>query len=123
MTRRGSTFRATLFFHAAGSFHEVLWRPAVDVYRTQGGWLVKFELPGVRLEDVTLRVGGRRLLLQGVRRDCLREAGCRHQSLEISYGRFERQVELPANLERAPLDTEYTLGMLIVHIRTEEGES
>ena len=28
------------------------WRPAADVYRVRDGWLVKFDLAGVRPEDV-----------------------------------------------------------------------
>ncbi|MBV9126219.1 MAG: Hsp20/alpha crystallin family protein, partial [Planctomycetes bacterium] len=59
----------TLFLPAAETFQEVPWRPAVDVYRTRQGWRVKFELAGVRPEDITLTVHGRRLTVQGVRRD------------------------------------------------------
>ena len=37
------------------------WRPNIDVYRTANGWLVKFELAGVRAEDIDLQVLGGRL--------------------------------------------------------------
>jgi HSP20 family protein len=37
--------------------------------------------------------------------------------MEIAYSRFERSVELPCNLDRADITTEYRDGMLLVRIR------
>ena len=39
--------------------------------------------------------------------------------MEISYSRFERSIDLPINLERCQVETEYRDGMLLVHILTE----
>src|SRR5438105_388960 len=96
------------------------WAPAADVYRTPHGWLVKFDLAGVRPEDVDLEASGCRLTLRGVRRDGTAEEGCRHYSMEISYSRFERSLDLPCCLDRATFHTRYRDGMLLVEIRTEE---
>ena len=108
---------ACLFLPGAGSFREVAWRPAADVYRTRAGWLAKFDLPGVLLEDIQVHVQGRCLSVRGVRRDWLIEEGCHYHSLEISYSSFERCLEFPMNLEQASLETEYQAGMLLVRIR------
>src|SRR5947199_10239291 len=86
------------------------WRPATDVYRTPDGWLVKFELAGVHPEDVELSVRGRALRVRGRRRDCCLEPGCRLVHLEIAYSRFERQVELPSDLDYARIPSEFRLG-------------
>lgn len=120
MSRHCGTLSARLFLQATEAFDVATCRPPADVYRTPAGWLVKFELAGVRLEDITLHLRGHCLTLTGERRDRLSEAGCRYQALEIAYGRFERTVELPEDLEQAPILTEYCAGMLLVHIRTEE---
>jgi HSP20 family protein len=109
-----------LFWPAAEAFHEVGWRPAVDIYRTRTGWLAKFDLAGVRPEDVRLQVRGPCLSIQGVRRDWLLEEGYCYHSLEITYSQFERQIEFPVNLERASITTEYQWGMLLVRIQPEE---
>ena len=37
------------------------WQPSADVYRTRDGWLVKFDLAGVKTEDVTVSMRGRRV--------------------------------------------------------------
>src|SRR4051812_47702929 len=80
---------------------EAPWRPPTDVLRTPEGWLVKFELAGVRPEDIDLEVLGRRMTLRGVRRDqCAPEGGVYYQ-MEIAYSRFERALELPCDLKRA----------------------
>jgi len=98
------------------------WRPAADVHRTPDGWTVKFELPGVRAEDIDLEAQGRELRLRGVRRDCAPPGARRVHQLEIAYGRFERVVVLPFDLYRADVTTSYRDGMLLVSIRTEGGE-
>jgi HSP20 family protein len=109
------------FFLPAGQyFQEVAWRPAADIYRIHRGWLAKFDLPGVRPEDIEVGVRHRRLSIQGVRRDWLEEEGLHHYSLEISYSPFERQIEFPESLEQAEIETEYRAGMLLVRILRKE---
>jgi len=99
-----------------------VWQPLVDVYRTGNGWLIKYELAGVRPEDVSLTVDGRYLTLRGTRRDrCIKE-GCCHYRMEISYSHFERTVELPEHLERARLTPEFVHGMLLVRVEKEDGQ-
>jgi HSP20 family protein len=108
-----------LFPPAVGTVPYVPWRPAADVYRTADGFFIKFELAGVRAEDIDLEVLGSRMTLRGTRRDCERQEGCRCYLMEISYSQFERTLDLPCNLERADISTSYRDGMLLVHIRTE----
>ena len=117
---RSHRCRSSCFFWpAAASFADVGWRPAADVYRTGAGWLVKFDLAGVRPEDIRLLVEGRTLRVQGIRRDYTLEEGSHYQRLEIAYSRFEREIEFPTSLEQGSITTEYEAGMLLVRIRTE----
>lgn len=92
------------------------WSPPVDVYHTPGGWLLKYELAGVRLEDLKLHVGRQNVTLSGVRRDWMLEEGCSYYSMEISYNRFERVVDLPSNLEGARIQLDYRDGILLARI-------
>jgi HSP20 family protein len=109
-----------LFLPAAEATPYLPWRPAADVYRTKDGFSIKFELAGVRAEDIDLEVLGPRMTLRGVRRDvCDHAESCRCYLMEISYNQFERSLELPCNLERADIATSFRDGMLLVHIRTE----
>jgi HSP20 family protein len=106
------------FLPATETFRRAAWRPATDVYRTREGWLVKFELAGVRPEDINLTVHGRCLTVRGVRRDCSAERDYCCYVMEITYDHFERTVELPCEVEAAPLAVDFHLGMLVVRIQT-----
>jgi HSP20 family protein len=95
-----------------------LWQPSADIYRTRDGWLLKFDLAGVRPEDVMVTVRGRRVSVSGVRRDLIVEEGCSYYSMEISYNRFERSLEMPADLENARVTLEARNGLLLVRMIT-----
>jgi HSP20 family protein len=109
----------SLFLPAAGELQRAAWQPSADVYQTRDGWLVKFDLAGVRPDDLTLTIEGRRLTVRGTRRDWSTEQDCCCYRMEISYSRFERTVELPGDLELARIATDYQYGMLLVRIQTE----
>jgi HSP20 family protein len=111
-----------LFLPAAKACRETRWSPPADVYRTPDGWLVKFDLAGVRPEDLHLAIGRHRLTVQGIRRDRCADACACHQRLEINYSQFERSIELPCNLETMRIAMEYRDGMLLVRVRDEEAQ-
>jgi HSP20 family protein len=107
------------FLPAVTAFAGAGWQPAADVYRTRAGWLVKFDLAGVRPEDIRVEIEGRSLRVQGVRRDWAVEESCCYQRLEIAYSEFARQIDFPTSLEEASISTEYQAGMLLVRIQTQ----
>ena len=98
------------------SARDLDWQPAADVYRTGKGWLIKFDLAGVRPEDVECLAARNQLTVRGVRRDCLLEEGCSHYRMEISYRRFERRIDIPGDLSSARITTEYRDGMLVIRV-------
>jgi HSP20 family protein len=99
------------------------WQPSADVYRTKDGWLVKFDLAGVHIADVSVTLRGRRLTISGIRRDSFLEEGSSYYSMEISYNHFERSLVLPANLEDARVTIAAREGLLLVRMITEGNEN
>jgi HSP20 family protein len=99
------------------------WAPSADVYRTKDGWLVKFDLAGVQIADVSVTLRGRRVIVSGVRRDSFFEEGSSYYSMEISYNRFERSLEMPANLEDARVTIVAREGLLLVRMITEGNQN
>ena len=97
------------------------WQPAVDIYRSRRGWLLKFDLAGVRVEDVEVLVEGCRVTVRGLRRDWVLEEGFWHYSMEIAYNRFERTVQLPCAVPDPRTQLDYRNGILTVRLDTEEG--
>lgn len=119
MTDEVRNMLKSLLMPTSEQCQRVDWRPAADVYSTRCGWLVKFDLAGVRPQEMEVLVRGQRLTVRGVRRDCTLEEGHRHHSLEISYNRFERTIELPCSLDAAQISTDYRDGMLFVYLQLE----
>jgi len=100
---------------------ETNWQPSVDIYKTPDGWVLKFDLAGVRLDDVTAHVSRNRVTVSGIRRDwMLEDSSCHHYSMEISYSRFERTIELPEDLSTAQFRLDYRDGILFVRILRRE---
>ncbi|MFO0809640.1 MAG: Hsp20/alpha crystallin family protein [Gemmataceae bacterium] len=113
------TVRFVSFFLTPAADASPEWRPPTDVYRVPGGWLVKMELAGVEPEDIELSSHSRALRVRGRRRDCCVEPDCRQLHMEIAYSRFDRQVELPINIELCRITSEFRHGMLLVRIERE----
>jgi len=97
------------------------WRPPADVYRTRDGWLVKFELAGVRPDEVKVELSGSHLRITGMRRDFAIREAAHSYSMEISYNRFERTLEFPEQLEPCATELDYRDGMLLVALRRRIG--
>jgi len=93
------------------------WSPGADVYRGAGVWLVKLDLAGVRPQDVSVNLRGRRLTVQGVRRDATCAEGFSHYQMEIAYSSFERRLDLPFDPDPDAVDMAYRDGMLMLRLR------
>jgi len=110
-------FMHSLF--STASYEPTAWQPRCDVYHSPRGWLLKFELAGVRPEDIQLTLAGSRLVLRGIRRDWTVEEGGNWYSMEIAYNRFERSIELPADIEHSDISSEFRDGMLLVCLKSD----
>lgn len=96
------------------------WQPRVDVFEDeQGNFFVRAELAGVRSEDVQVGFLPDRgvLVIRGVRREedlpTQGKIGC-HQ-LEIFYGDFQREVEVPrGDVDARSIRAQYKNGYLLV---------
>jgi len=92
------------------------WRPMADICRIRNGWLLKFDLAGVRMEDVLVEVRGCRVTVSGTRRDWTADEAGAYYSMEISYNRFERTVELPCQVDNPCISLESRDGILIIRL-------
>lgn len=105
-----------LFWPGSSTDQELAWKPRVDVYRTGQGWVLKLDLAGVDPEELGIEVTGSAVKISGARRDRYLRKGWRCHSMEISYNRFERVVDLPGALDKSTLKVECDQGMLLIHV-------
>ena len=101
-------------FSSRDSGHSAGWSPALDVYQDQDNLLVKAELPGMKKEGITLSIHDGLLTLAGER---LQEKAHDEKSSlrkERFFGRFERTVTLPAQVDGTRVTASYEDGILTV---------
>ena len=91
--------------------------PHVDVYYCgkPPRAIVKVELAGIEVDDVTLEIRGRQLAIQGERR-AQESEGRLYQQVEIPHGPFRRVVELGADVVADEATANYEDGVLRVEI-------
>lgn len=92
------------------------WAPAVDVQETDGEYLVKADLPAVKKDDVHVEIQDGMLCVTGERKQEKEEKGTRFHRVERAYGKFERRVALPADVDAAKVAAEFKEGVLQVHL-------
>jgi HSP20 family protein len=97
-----------------------LWCPAADIYRRDGVWIVKFELAGIRPDEVEIIIDGPVLTISGCRRDSFFGEGISYHQLEITYSRFERTLRFPCSIDNVKIKRDYRDGLLILILESEE---
>lgn len=83
------------YFGLVGSDTYARWEPPVDVYETQHGLLIVVALPGIALEDVSLFVDAKGVIVETRRVPVAAKSCTRIQRMEIPYGTYERRIDLP----------------------------
>ncbi len=92
------------------------YSPACDVSETEDHYVLNFDLPGVRKEDLQIEVKENSLLVSGERRreTKLEEDGVlRH---ERGFGKFQRVFKLPVTVDTEHIEAQYEDGVLSVAI-------
>jgi HSP20 family protein len=92
------------------------WQPSADVFETADEVIVRFEVAGVRGEDLRVNVEGTVLRLRGVRRTPRSAAIDRLQQMEISFGPFEREIGIQAVFDSEAVRARLEDGFLEVRI-------
>jgi HSP20 family protein len=92
------------------------WTPMVDIQETEKEYLVKAELPEVKLEDVKVTVENGVLAIQGERRQEKEEKNKKFHRVERSYGTFLRTFAVPLDAEENKVAADFKDGILRVHL-------
>jgi len=90
------------------------WLPNADVYETDEQLVVKFEIPGVTLQEVTLAISGHNLVLRGEKRRSEPDSNARFHCMERAYGKFKRVVHIASPVNTHQARTELHEGVLKV---------
>ena len=96
------------------------WNPSVDLYETGDFFLLEADLPGVKLEDVTVEVENGDLVLRGGRALEQTDTHGHFHTMERSSGHFMRRMKLPESVDATLIKAEFCDGVLHVVIPKEK---
>jgi HSP20 family protein len=92
------------------------WIPPIDLFEGDTGYVLYVDLPGLAREDVRLEMKGNALALSGSRPY---ERGEDPESVfrfERPHGAFNREIELPANIDEEKIEAQLADGVLIIRL-------
>lgn len=90
--------------------------PALDVSETDEAVVVKAEMPGIPVEDISISLIGDVLTLSGEKKDEKEEKGENCSRIERSFGSFSRSIQLPPYISADKVDASVKDGILTISI-------
>lgn len=100
----------------SGSSASGHWTPNTDVYQTDTGLVIKVELAGMKSDNLEITVEGSHLRIAGNRPDGCRAPKCSFLVMEISYGPFQTDIDLPPGYDLSQAKAVYMNGFLRIDV-------
>ena len=111
-------------FHERGlDIEEGFFTPSFDLIETDGNYIVKTELAGVDEKDIKVTLSDNILKIEGKREDRDEKKNKKYHRVEVSYGRFERSLELPENVNKDSVVAKFKNGLLEVTVNKKESDT
>ena len=101
-------------------FAPMEWLPPVDIEENGREYVIKAELPGMKKEEVKLKVEGGTLMISGERKAEKEDKDKKYHRLERSYGAFQRSFTLPEGTPPEKISAEFKDGVLLVRLPKDE---
>jgi HSP20 family protein len=92
------------------------WAPLVEMFDRKDEVLMRADLPGVKKEDIRVSVTGDVLSIEGERKAEEEVKEEDYYCCERTYGKFYREILLPAGVKKEKIESEYKDGILEIHI-------
>lgn len=90
--------------------------PQLDFVETDTDYRVIVELPGVDPKDVSIELRGDVLTIRGEKKAEHEEKAENRYLVERRFGRFERQIRLPAEIDLDKAEATYDKGVLTIRL-------
>jgi HSP20 family protein len=103
-------------FPFAGSGAGLTNALAVDLFETDNDFQLKVAVPGIRPEDVEVTLTGDVLTIRGETREEQEHKEASWRQREWRYGKFERDITLPATVNADAIEAKYDNGVLTLRL-------
>jgi len=90
--------------------------PSCEFNEDKANYTVKFDMPGVKKEDVKIELDGNQLMVSAERREEKKSEDKKSRYSEITYGSYQRSFTLPSTVDEKKVDAKFTDGVLTVSL-------
>jgi HSP20 family protein len=97
------------------------FEPEVDVMDEKDHYLVKVDLPGIKKEEMNIKIEGRMLTLKGERKEEKETKEKNYYASERFYGAFTRMIAMPTDVRADQVKATYKDGVLEISLPKAEG--
>jgi HSP20 family protein len=108
------------WMQASGRWPEEMERlaftPTCNFKENDKEYIVQFDIPGVKKDEVKIEIQNNRLTVSGERKERKEEKDAKHFLSEAYYGSFMRSFSLPAELDESKVDAHYEDGVLTIKV-------
>jgi HSP20 family protein len=94
----------------------VEWAPSADISETEGEFLIRASLPGVKKEDTKVTIEDGMLTVSGERQQKEEQKNEKLHKVESFYGSFSRSFALPDAVDEKAIHAESKDGVLTIHV-------
>jgi HSP20 family protein len=94
--------------------------PPVDVYEDAQQLVLKLEVPGIKQEDLDVRLENQTLTVKGERKFAAEEKQENFHRIERRYGSFVRSFTLPETVDAGAAKANYDAGVLTISLAKKE---
>lgn len=90
--------------------------PNIDIQYKDKEVVIRADVPGVKVDELTLSLEDNILNIKGVREKQVSEDQQGYRSFEHSYGKFFRSIELPQSIDTNNIKAHYNNGVLEIKV-------
>ncbi len=96
------------------------WVPPVDIYETEDEIVIKAEVPGVKQEDIEIKIEDDTLIIRGEKKFERDEEKEKYHRAERIYGAFQRSFILPKTVDKERIKASLKNGVLTIILPKKE---
>jgi HSP20 family protein len=90
--------------------------PSVDISETDSDYYLEAELPGLKKEDIDIKLNGNIIYIHGKKEQTKEHKDRNFSTREISYGVFQKSMTLPPDIKSEAIDADLRDGILKIKI-------
>jgi HSP20 family protein len=90
--------------------------PYIDIYESLNQYVIEVDLPGFSENDFNITAIGTTLRIDGIKRQDKNDSAVSYICLERHFGRFSRNIEIPAVFDPGRLKKTFERGVLSIRV-------